>query len=284
MNFKQSRLNQREIDVRNQDFWDEVCGTLMGQSLGILTESGVRDLHLLDVAYLSYYPYLLEYVREVLAAETQGKKVLEVGPGYGTLGQLLLDMKADYYCVDIAMNPTKIMKTRYQAIGLEPGGRVAVASALNLPYPDSAFDFVFAIGVLQHTGNLSRGIDEVFRVTRPGGVVVLMVYNTLSIKRLVSAVKYAFSKRRARDFGTYLRAAYDQDSKGHAAPYTDFVSRKGLRSLLNPYGKVEIVGRNLDSIQLNYKQHSWFIDRSRLPTILERLFGHDLYARVRKSV
>lgn len=36
-----------------------------------------------------------------------GKKVLEVGLGYGTLGQLIASRNADYYSADIAEGPSR---------------------------------------------------------------------------------------------------------------------------------------------------------------------------------
>jgi SAM-dependent methyltransferase len=43
------------------------------------------------------------------------------------------------------------------------------------PFPDGQFDFVIINHVLEHTYNPIRVLDEVFRVTRPGGHVVLAI-------------------------------------------------------------------------------------------------------------
>lgn len=49
---------------------------------------------------------------------------------------------------------------------------------LALDYPDNQFDYSYSVGVLHHTGDPFRGFREMVRVTRPGGVVVVSLYNT----------------------------------------------------------------------------------------------------------
>ncbi len=42
------------------------------------------------------------------------------------------------------------------------------ASALELPFADGEFDFVFSNGVLHHTPDCAKGVNEVLRVLKPG--------------------------------------------------------------------------------------------------------------------
>src|SRR3989338_9808029 len=42
------------------------------------------------------------------------------------------------------------------------------ASTLELPFPDNYFDFVFCNGVLHHTVDTIKGINEMYRVLKPG--------------------------------------------------------------------------------------------------------------------
>ena len=50
-----------------------------------------------------------------------------------------------------------------------PGVEYLQASALELPFPDNSFDFVFCNGVLHHTTNPLQGIREMYRVMKLGG-------------------------------------------------------------------------------------------------------------------
>ena len=96
------------IDRANAAFWDELCGSWLAVSLGI-KEMTPDNLRRFDDAYFSLYPYLSEYfLRESL----QGKKVLEIGLGYGTLGQALAEEECDYHGLDIASGPVAMMRFR----------------------------------------------------------------------------------------------------------------------------------------------------------------------------
>jgi ubiquinone/menaquinone biosynthesis C-methylase UbiE len=52
------------------------------------------------------------------------------------------------------------------------------ASALDLPFHDGSFDFVCCSGVLHHTTDADKGLDELTRVLRPGGKLYLLLYGT----------------------------------------------------------------------------------------------------------
>ena len=49
---------------------------------------------------------------------------------------------------------------------------------LNLPFKSEKFDFVFCKGVLHHTGNLKKGLDEFYRVIKKGGQGFLYLYGS----------------------------------------------------------------------------------------------------------
>jgi ubiquinone/menaquinone biosynthesis C-methylase UbiE len=52
------------------------------------------------------------------------------------------------------------------------------ASVLNLPFKNEKFDFVFCKGVLHHTGNLKKGLNEFYRVMKKNGEGFLYLYGS----------------------------------------------------------------------------------------------------------
>jgi SAM-dependent methyltransferase len=52
------------------------------------------------------------------------------------------------------------------------------SSVLALPFPDGAFEMVWCAGVLQHTVDDVRTVDELARVTKAEGYLYLLVYAT----------------------------------------------------------------------------------------------------------
>ena len=48
---------QAETDIRNAEFWDELCGTTFARSVGV-TDASPQSLARFDAAYMEFYPYL----------------------------------------------------------------------------------------------------------------------------------------------------------------------------------------------------------------------------------
>jgi SAM-dependent methyltransferase len=51
---------------------------------------------------------------------------------------------------------------------------------LNCSLADNHFDYSYSVGVLHHTGDPLRGLEQLVRVTRAGGVVIVSLYNAYS--------------------------------------------------------------------------------------------------------
>ncbi|MFL5911496.1 MAG: methyltransferase domain-containing protein [Gaiellaceae bacterium] len=260
--FFRKRMGQPTIDRENAAFWDTLCGWNMARDAGI-TGQDPDDLRRFDELYLGFYPYLERYV----PADFEGKKVLEVGLGFGTLGQLLASRNADYFGADIAPGPVETMKRRLEWLG-KPAEQARQASVLELPFEDGTFDYVYSIGCLHHTGDLPKSVQEVHRVLVPGGRAVVMLYYRHSLRRLVYGLRAKL--RRGQSIDDEMRAMYDSHESGEAAPYTDFVSKADVRRLFADFERVEIEVQNFDGYRFGVKRELFLGN-------LARVVGLDLY-------
>lgn len=86
------------------------------------------------------------------------KRILEVGSGRGGLQ----DVVADYTGLDLS--PT--VADNYHKPFVE-------GSATDMPFPDSSFDAVWTIWVLEHIPTPERAFEEMRRVVKPGGLLYL---------------------------------------------------------------------------------------------------------------
>jgi len=204
--------------------------------------------------------------------------VLEVGLGYGTLSEALARKGADYHGLDIAAGPVEMVRHRLAGIPGQRPEQVQQGSVLTLPFPDASFDLVASIGCLHHTGDLFRAVAETRRVLRPGGRLLMMVYNRRSARRALLGPLLA-ARHRVRP-GTpsaeeTLRYFYDGHADGDVAPHTDFVSVPELRGLLSGFRDVRIDRRSIDRVPLGRFE----VSRLQLMNLgLDRLVGLDLYA------
>jgi SAM-dependent methyltransferase len=249
----------------------------MARQLGIRDASS-GELARFDAAYLAVYPYLLGYFpREWV----EGRQVLEVGLGYGTLSEALARMGAEYHGLDIAPGPVEMTRHRLAGVPDARPDQVQQGSVLELPFPDASFDLFASIGCLHHTGDLFGAIQEVRRVLRPGGRLVLMVYNRRSLRRLLAAPASAVRRRRDRaGADEALRARYDATADGAAAPHTDFVTAAELRGLLYGFRDVRVERRNMDDLPIPYV--SWANRSALMELRIDRLFGLDLYVTAQR--
>lgn len=284
MTVPMTSASQAQIDSRNASFWSELCGSGLASALGI-TEHSPDSLRKFDEAYLGFYPYLRRYVE---SDELAGARVLEIGLGYGTLGQLLASRGCRYYGLDIAETPVAVMRYRLSLLGEgHEEDRVRRGSALAMPFDDGLFDRVYSIGCLHHTGNLAGAIDEVYRVLKPGGRALVMLYNKYSWRQLVSVSPWARLREACSRGGAMggpsvparMRARYDGNAKGEAPPHTDYVSRTEVRRLFHRFRHVGIESRNCDPLVWRGRV---LATREQLLGSLGRLLGLDLYIRVRK--
>ncbi len=108
-------------------------------------------------------------------ASTGGLKVLEVGCGLGTDGAQFARCGAQYTGVDLTEAAVELARSRFETFGLP--GRFQTADAEDLDFPAATFDLVYSHGVLHHTPDTQRAVNEIHRVLRPGGRAVVMLYH-----------------------------------------------------------------------------------------------------------
>lgn len=89
-------------------------------------------------------------------------RVLDLGSGTGAAAPVL-----DRFEV-VALDPVREM------LGLSPMPRRVVGIGEALPFADEAFDGVFSAYVFRNLTSIARTLDELARVLRPGGRVVVV--------------------------------------------------------------------------------------------------------------
>jgi SAM-dependent methyltransferase len=104
-----------------------------------------------------------DFVRGVAAEIPAGKRLLDAGAGEGRFKFFFAHMA--YVGIDFGQGDNSWDYSRLDVIGkLE-----------DLPFPDSSFDHVLSVVVLEHTPQPGRVIEEFYRVLKPGGMVHLVV-------------------------------------------------------------------------------------------------------------
>ena len=122
----------------------------------------------------------------------RGKKLLEVGSGLGTDLINFARRGAEVSAVDLTSSGIDLVRRRFEAEGLAVDARVGDAE--HLPFADEAFDAVYSFGVLHHTPAIEQAVKEVYRVLRPGGRIIIMLYHMHSLRVALGAPLYGLKQ------------------------------------------------------------------------------------------
>ncbi len=276
--------DMESINADNVEYWNHVCGSPAAKVLGVVNDKP-QSLKKYDDWYFSFYPYLFLHIP---FEELRDRDVLEVGLGYGTVSQRIAESGARYVGLDIAPGPVDMVNHRLRQAEL--GGVAQLGSILQAPFDSGTFDFVVAIGALHHTGNLQAAIDECWRVLRPGGKLIFMVYYAYSYRRFFEArdstLRHWFRelvgyRGVVGSGGAKQRALYDANTAGDTAPHTDFASRRSLRHMCRKFAAFSATCENLIHTEAPFNKGK-VVRRDLLKTWYPRLVGLDIYVTATK--
>jgi ubiquinone/menaquinone biosynthesis C-methylase UbiE len=167
------------------------------------------------------YPYKRR-VLERFAQDCGGGKLLEIGSGLGLELAQLAELGFDVTGADLAPNAVELCNSYLERRGLP--GRAMVQNAENLELPDEAFDAVYSSGVIQHTPQIEKAIAEIWRVTKPGGRILIILYHRHSWFYLLQRLS-----------GTNVE--FDSDD----APIINSYTREELKRLFGAFTDLEVV-------------------------------------------
>jgi len=216
-------MNDPKIEVH--DFWDKAsCG---------------EDLYLKSFDKAGYMAqmqkrYELEPFIENFAEfeNFTGKDVLEIGVGLGADHQRFAQAGARLTGIDLTARAVE--HTRYRLNLFDLKSNLHVADAERLPFSEKSFDLVYSWGVLHHSPNTKRAIDEVWRALRPGGGARIMIYNKHSLLGYMLWLRYALLAGKPWRSLSFIYSLHLE------SPGTKAYTKNEARSLFNQFSEVKI--------------------------------------------
>ncbi len=117
--------------------------------------------------------YILDMLRhgKESSARLQGKRVLEIGCGTGSLLKVLLERNYKAYGLDASPAMLKQARKKLELAGFK--GRLVQAKVQHLPFPDNSFETVVSTFPTGYIMSL-ESLTEIQRVLYPGGRLVIV--------------------------------------------------------------------------------------------------------------
>ena len=215
----------RDLKAEVREFWeDAACGERL--LLPKLDRGGFSNQ---AIERYRLEPYIFKFAQFDL---WRGKRVLEIGVGLGADHQRFVEAGARITGVDLTSRAIALTRERFTAFSLNSDLMVGDAEELSLP--DNEFDLVYSWGVIHHSPNTERVIEQILRVLRPGGVVRVMIYSKWSLVGLMLWLRYALLPL---SLATSMREIY---AKHLESPGTKAYSIAEARQLFERFSDVTI--------------------------------------------
>jgi ubiquinone/menaquinone biosynthesis C-methylase UbiE len=199
----------------------------------------------------------------------EGFRTLDVGCGNGRLFPLLKNRGVTYVGLEQSERLLQICQDQYRRDTQD--ARFLRGSAAELPFEDGSFDVVFLLAVLHHfplENEQKKVLEEVYRVMKPGGIVIMTNWNLLRLTLHKKSV-WQFWREKQRMKGREFQAKYGvskdelswQDvitvwKKGHVQAklyYHAFT----LRKLLSLVKSLHLSVVEADYLQKGFHAHWW---------------------------
>lgn len=229
--------DMKTLKDKVREFWNSSpCGTYL-----IKQEEGTKEyFEAIDNYRYNKYPYAYSHIPNVVVFEKwNSKRILEIGCGVGTDLSQFAKYGAIVTGIDLTQAGIELAKKRFEVLGLK--GDLKVADAENLPFEDDYFDLVYSFGVLHHTPDTQRAINEAYRVLKPNGKAIVMLYHKRSLEYLILILKIIqIRKFRYLPKNEALNRITEQNKNpgGPVNPLTKMYTRRQASDLFSKYHQV----------------------------------------------
>lgn len=110
-----------------------------------------------------------------LVAQKNPENILDIATGTGDLAILMTSTSAKKIVgLDLSVGMLEVGKKKIAAQNLSDKIEMVVGDSENIPFPDNYFDAITVSFGIRNFETLEKGLAEIYRVLKPGGVFVIL--------------------------------------------------------------------------------------------------------------
>jgi demethylmenaquinone methyltransferase/2-methoxy-6-polyprenyl-1,4-benzoquinol methylase len=172
-----------------------------------------------------------------------GERILDLAAGTGTSTVAFGASGAECVACDFSLGMLRAGLRRVRASADRPQPAFVAGDAVRLPFADGTFDAVTISFGLRNVVDPDRALAEMFRVTRPGGRLVICEFSRLSARPL----RVAYERYLARALPAIARRAARNPAAYEylAESIVDWPDQQELARMLQAVGWSAVKWRNL---------------------------------------
>jgi SAM-dependent methyltransferase len=188
-------------------------------------------------------PHILKFT---FVPSCEGKKVLEIGCGLGTVASNFALHGADYTGVELSEESIKLAKKRFEVF--EQTGKFYCGNAEELSsfVPVETYDLIYSFGVIHHSPHPEKIISEIKKYMNENSVLKIMLYAKDSWKNYM------------------IESGLDQPEAQYGCPIAKTYTKQDVVELLEGYEVLSIEQHHIFPYQIEpykkgeYLKQPWF--------------------------
>jgi SAM-dependent methyltransferase len=231
--------NSQVLD-RVREYWDRRPCNIRHSPLSIGTKEYFDEVEARKYFVEPHIPGFAQFDR------WKGKRVLEIGCGIGTDTVNFARAGAYVTALDLSEKSVEICRQRLAVYGLNADLHVGNAEELASFLVPQRFDLIYSFGVLHHTPNPGRVIEQLSAYTHPGTELRLMLYTKWCWKVLWIIMTHGKGK-----FWEWEQLIRQNSEAETGCPVTYVYSFTDLRRLLKGFEVTELRKEHIFPYRIN---------------------------------
>ena len=188
-------------------------------------------------------PHIIEFTE---FEKWEGKKVLEIGCGIGTVAVNFAKNGAHYTGIELSSKSLELTKKRFKEYSLEGKFYEGNAEEIENFLPIEKFDLIYSFGVIHHSPNPEKIINSLNKYMHENSEIRVMLYSKKSWKNYM------------------IEVGLDQPEAQYGCPIANTYSKNDILKLFKNYNVTSITKDHIFPYKISeyknglYKKEDWF--------------------------